>query len=261
MADRKYKIVMVNYLNSKPFEFGLMNSEAKDIFEICAANPAQCAAAIQNDKADIALIPVGALLDMSDYQIITPYCIGCDGDVRTVCLMSHQPINECKTLVLDDHSRTSFLLSQILIREVFKKDIPIKKADVQHYQPQDGDIILMIGDKVFDREKDFKYNYDLGALWKEMTGLPFVFAVWITKSHIETDAIDLLNDAFDTGIKNLDEVIAKESSENLDLYFYFHHNISYDLDDKKQAALKLFFEKTATLLNKSATTSDNKSEI
>lgn len=259
MAKSRIKIVMVNYLNSKPFEFGLTHGDAKHDFELFTATPAQCATAIKHDDADIALIPVGALLDMSDYQIITPYCIGCDGEVRTVCLMSHQPLSECTTLVLDDHSRTSFLLSQILIKELFGKEMPIKVADVQRYQVQKGDIVLMIGDKVFDREKEFRYNYDLGALWKEMTGLPFVFAVWITKRELEPMTIASLNASFDHGIKNLDIVITKESSENLDLYYYFHHNISYNLDKLKLEALHLFFEKATSILNKSVPLSNNKS--
>ena len=79
---------MVNYLNSKPFEFGLTNNDFSNIFDIQVATPAQCAEAYTNGSADIALIPVGALQGLSNYKIISDYCIGCDGEVRTVCIFS-----------------------------------------------------------------------------------------------------------------------------------------------------------------------------
>ena len=47
--------------------------------------------------------------------------------------------------------------------------------------PQEGDAFLLIGDKVFDHEDEFIYSYDLAAEWREATGLPFAFAVWVAR--------------------------------------------------------------------------------
>lgn len=234
---------MVNYLNSKPFEFGLTNNDFSNIFDIQVATPAQCAEAYTNGSADIALIPVGALQGLSNYKIISDYCIGCDGEVRTVCIFSNEKLENCTRLLLDNHSRTSFLLSQILMESYFNLDLPVESMDVASYQYQKGDAVLMIGDKVFQKENDYLYKYDLGSKWKEWTGLPFVFAVWIAKNEIASFVESALNKAFKHGIDNLSEIIKAESSDNLDLFYYFSHNIQYKLDNDKKKALDLFLAK------------------
>ena len=110
---QKSKLAMVSYLNSKPFEFGLKNINQDD-FEINMATPAKCASLFANGDVDIALIPVGALTDLKSYEIISDFCIGCDGEVRTVCIFSNIELAKCKKLLLDYYSRTSYLLLKIL---------------------------------------------------------------------------------------------------------------------------------------------------
>ncbi|MBK8624771.1 MAG: menaquinone biosynthesis protein [Saprospiraceae bacterium] len=239
---------MVNYLNSKPFEFGLINSTFTENLELKTATPAACAQNFMNGNAEIALLPVGALEDLKDYKIISDYCIGCDGEVRTVCIFSNEKIEDCTRLLLDNHSRTSFLLSQILIREYFRLDLPFSPLSIDQYIYQKGDAVLMIGDKVFEYENNFKYKYDLGVLWKEWTGLPFVFAVWVAKNDLDLAIEHKLNDAFKLGVEHLPEIIQAESSENLDLYYYYTHNIQYNLDEKKKKGLAHFLHLAAQIL-------------
>ncbi len=233
---------MVNYLNSKPFEFGLRQAENQGKIELITAHPADCAAIFESKQADVGLIPVGALKDMNDYRIISDYCIGCDGEVRTVCIMSQKPLEQCKKLLLDTHSRTSVLLAQILIKEYFDLDLPHEKYTITTPQLPPDAAVLMIGDKVFEHERSFRYSYDLGSLWKEMTGLPFVFAVWAAHTDTSQEADEHMNEALKVGIDHLDHIIDRESSENLDLYYYFKNNIQYNFDSKKQEALALFWQ-------------------
>jgi chorismate dehydratase len=237
-----YQLVMVNYLNSKPFEFGLNHSNFDTQLTIKTATPSACAQDFKDGNADIALLPVGALHDLKDYKIISDYCIGCDGEVRTVCIFSNEKIEDCTRLLLDNHSRTSFLLSRVLMKSYFKLNLPFSPLAIDQYIHQKGDAVLMIGDKVFEYENDFKYKYDLGVIWKEWTGMPFVFAVWVAKSDLNPTIENKLNQAFKFGIDHLPEIIQAESSENLDLYYYFNHNIQYNLDDEKKQGLAYFLE-------------------
>jgi chorismate dehydratase len=242
------KIIMVNYLNSKPFEYGLLHHEVQSGFEIIATTPAHCATLFANKSSDIALVPVGALHELTDYKIITDFCIGCDGEVRTVCIFSNQKLEDCNRLLQDTHSRTSVLLSKLITEEFLHLKLSYHPLDIAAYEVQEGDAVLMIGDKVFDYEKKFKYKYDLGSLWKEWTGLPFVFAVWIARvDKIDNITIQNLNQSFEYGIAHLPDVIKKESNQILDLYYYFSNNIQYVLDEKKRLALDLFLEKSAGL--------------
>lgn len=249
---------MVSYLNSKPFEFGLKNLHIDD-FEIITATPAKCASLFKQGSVDIALIPVGALLDMDSYEIISDFCIGCDGEVRTVCIFSNIELGKCEKLLLDDHSRTSFLLSQVLVTQYLGLHLPVASLSIENYIHHDQDAVLMIGDKVFEYENNFKYKYDLGVLWKEWTDLPFAFAVWIAKPEINPYIITNLNAALKYGVDNLDKIIEKESSENLDLYYYFKNNIQYHFDAPKKTALRSFLEKASIVINSDSLTSDHSS--
>ncbi|MBC7885885.1 MAG: menaquinone biosynthesis protein [Saprospiraceae bacterium] len=237
------RVAMVNYLNSKPFEFGLLQTKSLSNFDIITATPAECADLFKSGRADISLIPLGALTDIDDYRIISDYCIGCEGAVRTVSVFSNHDIRQCRKIYLDNHSRTSFLLTKILMSQYMHLDMTYQPANVADVLPQEDEAVLMIGDKVFEYEKKFTYQYDLGVMWKEWTGLPFVFAIWIAKKDTPESAESLLNTALKYGIDHLDDIIKQQSSDNLDLYYYFKHNIQYDMDDSKKKGLQLFLDK------------------
>ncbi len=238
-------IVMVNYLNSKPFEYGLKNYKEEQDWKIITATPATCAQIYKDQEADIALLPVGALHNLHDYEIITDYCIGCNGEVRTVCIFSNEPLEECHLLHLDTHSLTSILLSKLLTTEYLGLDINYRSLSITDYAAAPGEAVLMIGDKVFEYENSFRYKYDLGALWKDWTGLPFVFALWIKRKGIDEKISLQMNTAFEYGISHLPDVISLEKNDTTDLYYYFSHHIQYKLDDQKRQALQLFLEKSA----------------
>lgn len=244
--ERRHTLVMVSYLNSKPFELGLKKSPLAGTWDILTETPARCAGMFAEGKADVALVPIGALTGMDGYRIITDYCIGCDGEVRTVCIFANSPLQFCKKIWLDMHSRTSVLLSRILMDEYFGLSPEFCNWDGTTL-PGENEAVLMIGDKVFLHESSFRYRYDLGEIWKSHTGLPFVFAVWVAHDDAGPDLELLLNQAFGYGVDHLSDIIRQESTENLDLYYYFHHNIRYALDQPKKEAMKLFFSKAALI--------------
>ncbi|MFZ1750681.1 MAG: menaquinone biosynthesis protein [Saprospiraceae bacterium] len=240
------KIVMVSYLNSKPFELGLHQHQATAEYDIILAHPAECATLFRDGEADIALLPSGALHELSGYTIISDYCIGCDGEVRTVCVYSNEKLEHCKRLILDAHSMTSVLLARLILEKYYHIKVEMITANISQHEVRKGDAILMIGDKVFGYESDFLYKYDLGAIWKQWTGLPFVFAVWVAREGILSDRLDsILNEAFQYGLSKLPAIIKSESQDNLDLYYYFSNNIQYHFDDNKKEGLQLFLAKSA----------------
>lgn len=241
---KQANIVMVNYLNSKPFEYGLKQADNKDLgYNIVKATPAKCAELFKEGHADIALIPVGGLADIEDYRIISDYCIACDGKVRTVCIFANQDIATCQKIYLDDHSRTSFLLSKVILEQYLHLKLEYITADISTISLSDGEAILMIGDKVFHYEQNYSHKYDLGSIWKKWTNLPFVFAVWIAQNHVSKEVEESLNVALKYGIEHLDVIINQESNESLDLYYYFSRNIHYHLDNDKKEGLKVFLQK------------------
>src|SRR5262245_24497557 len=116
----KIKVSAVSYLNSKPFIYGLEHSEVKNEIDLQLDVPSTCAAKLFEDKVDLGLVPVAVLPDLDEYHIITDYCIGADGEVGSVLLLSEVPLNEIKTILLDYQSMTSVVLVQILADKFWK---------------------------------------------------------------------------------------------------------------------------------------------
>src|SRR5687767_6516204 len=190
-----FRLALVEYLNTFPFSEGLRLSGFEEKHELHRVTPSMCAQLFQERKVDISLCPIGALRDMPDYKICGKYCIGADGEVGTVELLSQVPIDEIKKVRLDDQSRTSNILLQILAKHYWKKEWTYSFEN--HEAPES---CLMIGDKVFQHKSEFAYSYDLAEEWKSMTGLPMVFALWIAKPDVPQQVIDDIDHAFELGM-------------------------------------------------------------
>ncbi len=117
----KIRISAVKYANTYPFIYGLKESgfEKKVILE--TDHPADCASKLINNRADIGLIPVASLPLLNEYHIISDYCIGANGDVRTVMLLSNCPFEDVETIYLDYRSRSSVNLTRVLARTAGKE--------------------------------------------------------------------------------------------------------------------------------------------
>lgn len=242
---------MVGYFNTLPFLHGLKNNSN---FNLILDIPSKCMDYFESMKADIALVPIATLLDRKDYNIITDYCIGCNGVVRTVSLFSNTQIKEVNKIFLDTDSRTSQKLVKILCANLWHIEPEFIECDVRGMRPTDlkaNEAVLMIGDKVFGKEEAFQFNYDLGEEWKNLTGLPFAFAVWISRQAVDPKIIDDLNQTIGLGVDNIDEVVKDNNTvaSYINLSDYFKSNIDFKLDSKKKKAFELFFEYNAVELN------------
>ena len=174
----KIKVIAVSYLNTVPFIYGMDYSAFSGLIDLRLANPSKCFHLLQKGDADIALVPVGSLPMIGKCNIITPHCIGANGNVGSVFLLSDSPIESIKTIYCDLHSMTSNKLAEILCRDYWKVNPVIRYPETYPPTIHGNDGIIAIGDKSFKMLKSYKYQYDLAQAWKEMTMLPFVFAVW-----------------------------------------------------------------------------------
>ncbi len=242
-TKQKLKIALVGYTNTLPMQNGMKNEAFSSHFEVQMLNPADCVNAYQKNDVDIALVPVGALTELEDYQVITDICIACDGEVNSVALFSDEPIESIKTIILDSHSRTSNNLVKILMKKWWKKNVEYSKSDVDISAPglHSNQGVILIGDKVFRHQHLYKYKYDLGRAWKELTGKPFVFAVWIARNVVDKNSKQLLNEALQKGIENIDEVLKTiEKNSMVDYDQYLNRNIHYKLTKDAREGMELF---------------------
>jgi len=173
---QKLKVGAVSYLNTKPLIYGFEHGKMRDEIELVIDYPANIASHLLHNRIDIGLVPVAIIPSLKEHHIISDYCIGCDGEVASVCLFSDVPLQQIETILLDYQSRTSVALLKILLQEHWKTS-PKLIAGQAHYEQEIAGTTagLVIGDRALTQRLHSKYIYDLGSSWKEMTGFPFVF--------------------------------------------------------------------------------------
>lgn len=239
------RVAAVSYLNTVPFIYGIEHAK-KLHAALLLSPPSHCVTSFLEGDADIALIPVAAIPNIDDAEIITSYCIGASSPVRTVTVMTNHPIKEVKRIHLDSHSRTSALLTKILCNELW--EISPEWVELVDYgvvdTPAEGDAFLLIGDKVFDYEGRFKYTYDLSVEWNKLTSLPFVFAAWVARKGTNPELIEALQKSLEYGVAHIKEAIDYYGHSGKPYaYKYLTENIDFVFDEQKRKALSLFWEK------------------
>jgi chorismate dehydratase len=242
----KIRISAVKYANTYPFIYGLMESGFSKKVILETDHPADCAAKLIDGRVDIGLIPVTTLPLLKEYHIISNYCIGANGNVRTVLLLSNCKFEVIESIYLDYRSRSSVILSKVLAKNFWKREFmwmnTSKGFNFRNIGPKDA--VVLIGDQCFEYEKSFSHRIDLAGEWKEFSGLPFVFACWTANRKLETEFIKEFNNALNSGIMNIDKVVEKTGNTgpvNSDvLKRYLTENIEYDLNDEKKKGLELF---------------------
>lgn len=232
----------MSYLNTKPLLFGLEHGQLSDEVELLLDYPANLVKLLKSNQIDIGLIPVGALPSLGEYQIISDYCIGTEGEVASVAVFSEVPMEEIDTVLLDYQSRTSVMLCKLLFEKHWKKKVQfINTQDESYIENIRGNVAgLVIGDRALKIRDAFKFKYDLGSGWKDMTGLPFVFAVWVAKKQINEKFTALLNKDFGLGLSKINSIIKHNDESNYPMDMYFRKNISYLLTENMKASMKLF---------------------
>jgi len=242
----KTRVSIVSYLNSKPFLHGLRNSLVANQIELSLDIPSKVAAKLAYKQADVGLIPVAGLEDLDDYRIISDYCIGSVGKVKTVVLVSDVPLGEIETVLMDYQSRSSVLLAKVLAKFYWKKSFKWENTcnNFQNVSIKGNTAGIIIGDRVFDVEDNFKYIYDLSEEWYNYTRLPFVFAVWAASGKVSASFETEFNKALAFGIKKIAEIKKVEQSyyPNVNIADYFKQNISFKLDDEKRTGMKKFLD-------------------
>jgi chorismate dehydratase len=247
--EKIWKVGAVSYLNTKPLLYGILRSPAvmRDI-ELTIDYPSRIAQDLIDGDSDMGLVPVAILPRLKEHYINGGYCIGAEGDVASVCLFSEVPLEQVRTVLLDYQSRTSVALLKVLLRFHWQITPTFVNTHEDYRAGIRGTTAgLVIGDRALEQRKISPYVYDLGAAWKDFTGLPFVFAAWISNKPIEGEFIRRFDEANALGLGKLDEVVKENLYDIYDLHTYYTHNISYELTEAKRKGLDLFLRYIAEL--------------
>ena len=239
----RHPLVAVSYLNTKPLLYGLLRNDISEELDIKLAIPSECARRLKAGEAEIGLVPVAILPELDHYELLSDYCIGADGAVATVCLYADRPIEELTAIYLDHHSRTSAMLTRLLFEEFWQREVTFLAAEEGYIDAIGGRVGgLVIGDRAIGLEERFPYVYDLAEVWKQHTGLPFVFAAWVATKPLTPAFKRQFNAALREGLDHVPQLqyLLPSPHPNLSLERYFTECISYELDGGKRAALGRF---------------------
>lgn len=241
---KKIKVGAVSYLNTKPLLYGIERSdELMQRIELIKDYPSIIAKQLIDDEIDIGLIPVAVIPQLKEYFIASDYCIGAEGNVASVCLFSEVELDKIETILLDYQSRTSVILCKVLLKDFWQKGVVLQDAKPGFIDEiKNTTAAVLIGDRALQQRRKSKYIYDLAGEWKKYTGLPFVFAAWISNKKLPDDFIESFNQKNAEGLQNLDAVIKENEVDFYDLKTYFTKNISYILNEEKLNGMKLFLQ-------------------
>jgi len=259
------RVGRIDYANCTPLFIQLEEHVPADIVEIVHGVPATLNAKLASGEIDLC---ISSSIEFSrhsnDYAILPGHCIGSTGPVKSVLFFTRCPVEQLagKQLFVTSESATSVVLLQILLAKrwgvsgctVIPTSLPFPDA----LQQSSG--LLLIGDKALKAvSQDVPgYCYDLGHEWQSLTGLPFVYALWlINRAAAQGKDIAMaqfkkfLDHAHNRIIPDA-ELLAAQASESVwfglqPLADYWRSAITYKLDADHLAGLQRFYFLAAEL--------------
>ncbi|MCU0688776.1 MAG: menaquinone biosynthesis protein [Phycisphaerales bacterium] len=256
------RIGCVQYLNTLPLIEGL---EASRDVQLTRAVPSALGGMLSTGQVDVALVSlVDAVRATPAHGLIPVGGIGCDGATLTVRVFSQVPLDKVTTLHADIESHTSVILAQIVLARQFGVRVKVQPLDASTLHHDDAqcpwpETLLLIGDKVVtDSPPAVRYPHqiDLGEAWKTLTGLPFVYAMWMCRGPDVgeawvRDAAALLER---TRLRNtmrtqwLIDLAVDQRRWPRDLAAkYVTHNLRYSIGAEQRAGVGRFFDEAQGL--------------
>jgi predicted solute-binding protein len=240
----------VSFLNSKPLTFALEEKIVESDFEVIATPPADLSRKLYKKEIDLGLIPVAELLKRKSYSVLPDISISSNGKVDSVILLSKGELKDVSSVAVDRRSQSSTALLRIIL-EIFYNLSPVyEPRDISNgfFNGVDGG--MLIGDAgletMYSPPNGYRV-YDLGEIWTEQTGLPFVYAVFAVNRGVKLGRnLEALYESKAYGLGTLRK-IAKLESRKIGLseeicFKYLSDRIRYDFGENEVAGIVRYSE-------------------
>lgn len=245
----------VGYLNALPLVHTL---DQQPGIRLVRKVPAALLVDLEAGLLDIALCPViDAQTSSRDLAVVPSGAIGSHARTLTVRIFSKRPLDQIETLHVDRDSHTSVALAQVIFNRRFKTNLEIfslgDPSALTHQK--DLEAALLIGDKVINAEPDsrlFPFQLDLGQAWRELTGLPFVFATWLAPREADLGGLpEALNEVRLNNCRNMEELTASWARDHRwpehKALIYLRDLLAYEIGPPQLQAMRLFWRECADL--------------
>lgn len=196
----------VPFLNAKPLIHSFVEG-AQPCEELILDQPSRLPLLLERGLVDAILVSSIECFRNPEAVVARGVSISSNGPVKSVRLFSKVPFTEVRTLALDQSSMTSNHLAQILLAELFdvsprSETCPPNLSDML----ADHDACVLIGDNGLLEQDASLHILDLGEAWQNLTGLPFVWAVWLGGAGLTPDIERALVEAKDYGVARIQEI-------------------------------------------------------
>lgn len=245
------QLCAVSYLNTTPLSRGFLKGSLSSQVKVDFLLPADCADAVRDRRFDAGLLPVIEIA-RQNLPILSDVGIVCRGPVRSILLISRVPPVEIRTLATDSSSRTSVMLTRILLEKHFGTRSPqfISMKPEMEQMLQSADACLIIGDPALHiQPESIPYQvFDIGELWWQMTGLPMVFAAWAGHTALPKN---LFRESWEYGMATIDGYVAEEATKRgipaEIARHYLTHHIRYEIGAEERRGLEEYLRLAATM--------------
>jgi chorismate dehydratase len=255
------RIGCVKYLNARPLVHGLPGNIVLD-------HPSALCAQLARGELDVALVSSFEFLRNPIYKIVDDVAIASDGAVYSVVVAHEGRISEVQEIELDPAAETSGNLLRCLLGEMNLRARVVPRSTMEpagaerhgresprgfsrsetRKSSSKESARLLIGDQAIRFRQDhvdgFQY-FDLGENWKNVTGLPFVYALWLVRPEVvdPKPIADQLRALRDKNLANLNQLVSSESE--FDRAFcdrYFHEHLRFNFGEREKQGLRKFSE-------------------
>ncbi len=247
------------YMNVAPVYYGIDNGLKPDWLKIVSAPPSILNNMMEKEELDISPVSsVAYAKHQNEWLLLPDLSIACHGRVMSVILVSKKPFENLtnnKVIITDKSAAAAELVKLLFITKRVKPVFDTMPIQCPDEVKKHAEAALIIGDKAL-KEKwhvHFDHVYDLGQMWLELTGLPFVFALWAVRKSFADKRPDTVSSIIkifglskEEGKKNLETIAAKASEIlgiDIDICIKYYELLNYNLDPLQLKGLRTFFEK------------------
>jgi len=255
------KLGHIIYSNCFPVHAGILTHAVPFPYPVVSGIPTELNRALVDGKIDVS--PSSSIeyaTNPGKYRILAGLSITSINRVMSILLESRVPLSDLnnRTVALTTASATSVVLLRVIL-ELFNgvtPDFMLYEQGVEDPYEQ-ADAVLTIGDLALKRSLSprFPHAFDLGELWHQQTGLPFVFALWQVNYRKNTDAElhrlhDMLLESKRYGMTRLRELADRHAAEfgiPADMLIRYWNCFSYDFGPEEQKGLLTYYGYAADL--------------
>lgn len=244
-----FRLAASSYLNSAPLIWSFLNGSHRGSVDFVEAVPARCAQLLADSTVEGALIPVIEYQRIESGSLAPDVCVGSRKEVLSVVLVSRdKQLENISSIALDESSRTSATLVKVIFREFLDREPEwTTRAPNIEEMLDKNDAALIIGDPGMGFRRRGLNVWDMAGLWKQYTGLGFVFAMWMIRDEAVERArrVDFAG-ARDEGVAHLEDIVASYQDKIPmpleELRNYLTENIVFHVDESMERGLRLYFE-------------------